>query len=367
MRLRPRTIEYRSGAKCCVTGCHALAEFDVYCYDLHLIVGDGVIEEWYVQDKECPFICWRHMKQNEREAVGERRPSGIVLYPYTNRAHMLGYTKYVPLPEMHPSLTEGFADHSITISAHVGRQIGIIESEQPQLTQRALEGLKPTDRQLLLALFVEDKTKEAVCEELGITRSYLRVMVHRAIARFRFLYNSEPRPGERTDEMAARRNQPEQEPADSDRQSFDLACASINDELLRVLCEKPELMRELRPRCFEELIADLFARRGFAVKLTPPTRDGGVDIYAVEHHALGESLYVIECKRYKAHRRVGVEPVRGLYAVTEAKRATRGILVTTSSFTDSAVAFASPLEYRLTLRDYEAVCEWIKTLKPGTT
>ena len=305
------------------------------------------------------------MKQNEREAMGERRPAGIVLYPHTNHAHMLGYTKYVPLPEVNPPVREGFTDRYIAVAAGTGLLMELIGKEEDQVTERALKSLKPKDRQLLLALFVQEKSKDAVCAEFGITRTYLRVAMHRAIARFRFLYHSERRSVERAGEISAHRES-EQDQPDYARKRFDLICASINEELFSALSQNPELMRELQPRSFEELIAELFARRGFTVKLTPPTRDGGVDIYAVEHHTLGESLYVIECKRYKAQRRVGVEPVRGLYAVTEAKRATRGILVTTSSFTDAAIAFASPLEYRLTLRDYEAVCEWIRALKRTT-
>jgi restriction endonuclease Mrr len=139
----------------------------------------------------------------------------------------------------------------------------------------------------------------------------------------------------------------------------------VNDALIDELRRHPHLMRELQPRRFEELVAEMFERRGCKVRLTPATRDGGVDIYAVEQHAFGESLYLIECKRYKENRKVGVEPVRGLYAVTESERATRGILVTTSFFTKDAIAFASPLEYRIALRDFDSLRQWLAEMKLG--
>lgn len=149
--------------------------------------------------------------------------------------------------------------------------------------------------------------------------------------------------------------------AESDTVSTELArlYTDVNDELIARLAQRPELMRELAPRRFEELVAELFNRRGYHVTLTPATRDGGVDIYALSKGALGESLYVIECKRYAPSRRVGVDVVRGLYAVAEVQRATKGILVTTSGFTKDAIAFASPLEYRLSLQDFDALKTWL--------
>lgn len=137
----------------------------------------------------------------------------------------------------------------------------------------------------------------------------------------------------------------------------------VNDELIARLAERPDLMRELTPRRFEELVAELFGRRGFDVTLTPATRDGGIDIYALSKGDLGQSLYVVECKRYAPSRKVGVDVVRGLYAVTEVQRATKGVLVTTSGFTSDAVAFATPLEYRLALQDFEALKSWLATYR----
>ena len=42
----------------------------------------------------------------------------------------------------------------------------------------------------------------------------------------------------------------------------------------------PELMRNLSPRKFEELVAELFSDMGYEVVLTPATRDGGFDFKA---------------------------------------------------------------------------------------
>lgn len=141
------------------------------------------------------------------------------------------------------------------------------------------------------------------------------------------------------------------------------AFSFVNEELLRRVARNPQLLHELNPRKFEELVAEIFNRQGFKVELTPQTRDGGKDIYAVKQDGLGTSLYVIECKRYSSSNKVGVEIVRGLYGVIQAERATMGLIATTSTFTPDAIDFATPLKYQLSLNDYRALTNWLEKYK----
>jgi hypothetical protein len=129
----------------------------------------------------------------------------------------------------------------------------------------------------------------------------------------------------------------------------------INDELIVYLARHPEKMRELQPRKFEELVAELFRSKGYDVQLTQRTRDGGLDIYAVQRSAIGTAMVIIECKRYAAKNKVGVEIIRGLYGVVEQKSATKGIIATTSYFTKAAREFHNDLQYRLGLADFDAL------------
>src|SRR5574341_1617855 len=114
----------------------------------------------------------------------------------------------------------------------------------------------------------------------------------------------------------------------------------INDQLMKELQRDPQRMLSLKPRQFEEFVAELFQREGFFVELTPPTRDGGRDVIAVTHSHLGTQRYLAECKRYDPKNPVGVELVRSLYGVVEAERTTYAVLATTSSFTAGAKEFA---------------------------
>jgi len=127
----------------------------------------------------------------------------------------------------------------------------------------------------------------------------------------------------------------------------------INEELIQYLAANPEKMRELSPRKFEELVADMFHNQGFSVTLTPSVRDGGMDVIAVQKNGIGTVMVIVECKRYAIDNKVGVEIVRGLYGVVEQKRATRGIIATTSYFTKGAKEFRNDLPYRIGLADFD--------------
>lgn len=137
--------------------------------------------------------------------------------------------------------------------------------------------------------------------------------------------------------------------------------AEVNDELIRYLAKHPELLYELHPRRFEELVAELLRAQGFESTLTPRTRDGGRDIHAARSDALGNLLYLVECKRYAPKKKVGVEVVRAIHGVTNAERASKGVIVTTSSFTKDAIAFASPLKFSIGLHDFETLKSWLNS------
>jgi RNA polymerase sigma-70 factor (ECF subfamily) len=50
--------------------------------------------------------------------------------------------------------------------------------------QRVLAKLPPKDRNILRAVFFEQRDKNEVCLELGVSREYLRVLLHRAKQQF---------------------------------------------------------------------------------------------------------------------------------------------------------------------------------------
>lgn len=92
---------------------------------------------------------------------------------------------------------------------------------------------------------------------------------------------------------------------------------------------------------FENLIAELFQKEfseeGTEIKLTQSSRDKGVDAIVFNPDPIRGGKYVIQAKRYT--NTVDVSAVRDLVAVVAHEGASRGILVTTSTFGVDAYAF----------------------------
>lgn len=139
----------------------------------------------------------------------------------------------------------------------------------------------------------------------------------------------------------------------------------INTELIEYLAKHPEMMREMNPRKFEELLASIYKNLGYTTTLTPASKDGGFDIFAAQRDDVGQTLSIIEAKRYSEDNKVGVEIVRGLYGVVEANRATRGIVATTSFFTKGAVEFRDTVRHRMALADFDAVTRMLRNMSKG--
>lgn len=139
----------------------------------------------------------------------------------------------------------------------------------------------------------------------------------------------------------------------------------INTELISYLVKHPKALNNIQPRQFEELIAEILLSFGWEVQLTPPTKDGGYDIFAISKDTAGvKTSWIIECKRYAQERKVGVEIARSLYGVKLDLRVANAMLATTSRFTKGVQDFKAS-RYDFELRDYEGILEWINSYRPN--
>lgn len=113
-------------------------------------------------------------------------------------------------------------------------------------------------------------------------------------------------------------------------------------------------------RDFEKLIAELLRGEGFEVSLTPETRDGGYDIFALRHQKItGDEVILVECKRYDKRRKISAGIIDRLIGVVQRGNATKGILVTTSQLTGPAKKLVTQNSSRLIVHDYETLVEWL--------
>ena len=67
----------------------------------------------------------------------------------------------------------------------------LVTAEQQARVRDTLDQLPERDRRLLRQVFLEEEDKDAVCKEFGVDREYLRVLLHRAKARFRQAYQQD--------------------------------------------------------------------------------------------------------------------------------------------------------------------------------
>ncbi len=68
----------------------------------------------------------------------------------------------------------------------------LVTKQSSERVRRILEVMPRRDRDLLRAIFLEEKDKDVVCREFGVDRDYLRVLLHRAKDKFKVLYEKGP-------------------------------------------------------------------------------------------------------------------------------------------------------------------------------
>lgn len=107
----------------------------------------------------------------------------------------------------------------------------------------------------------------------------------------------------------------------------------------------------LEARQFEELVAELWARMGYEVELTPETRDGGRDIVAWKNNEI-KTQVLIECKKYAPGRPVGVSVAQRMLGAIAQYDASQGVIATTSTFTRDAVKVIDAKQNHLTGHEF---------------
>jgi restriction system protein len=131
--------------------------------------------------------------------------------------------------------------------------------------------------------------------------------------------------------------------------------------LARELIEEGRLLSEMEWRDFEKLIAELLERDGWEIQLMRGTKDGGIDVISSRNDAaVGRLKAIWQAKRYGEGHKVQLAHARELSGVVERERASKGVLVTTTSLTKGAVKWIKQDEFRLDAKDGEAVKRWIE-------
>ncbi|MCP1539364.1 restriction endonuclease [Methylorubrum extorquens] len=128
-----------------------------------------------------------------------------------------------------------------------------------------------------------------------------------------------------------------------------LDAALASDLLQRVAADTPAF--------FESLVVRLLIAMGYGGAVTDLGRvlvgrpgEGGVD-GVIDQDPLGLDRIYVQAKRYAVDNSVGASAIRDFFGSLDRFKATKGLFVTTSSFTSSARETADLLSKRIVLID----------------
>jgi restriction system protein len=129
------------------------------------------------------------------------------------------------------------------------------------------------------------------------------------------------------------------------------AYKTINDALAQDILERT---RNVTPAFFEQLLIDLLIAMGYGgteegtAHALGKSGDNGVD-GVINQDPLGVDQIYIQAKRYKQGNNISSSDIRDFFGALNLKNAQKGIFITTSDFTTSAVETAQRLNTRIVL------------------
>jgi restriction system protein len=135
-----------------------------------------------------------------------------------------------------------------------------------------------------------------------------------------------------------------------------------------VVNELGESLKSVSPSFFESIVLDVLHKMGYGASRTDLQRvggsgDGGIDgIISLDKLGL-EKVYV-QAKRWQ--QSVGSPEIQAFYGALAGQRATKGVFITTSSYTRAAIDFARQVE-RVVLIDGAKLAELMIDCEVGVT
>jgi len=134
---------------------------------------------------------------------------------------------------------------------------------------------------------------------------------------------------------------------------LDQAARTIREQIVLELTER---VKGLSPSEFEILAIQLLEAVGYGRgRVTGGTGDRGID-GILEGDKLGLDRVYVQCKRFSSAN-VGGGDVRNFIGALHQHRATRGVYMTTATFTDEAVTSAQSSTYSIALLDGRRIAE----------
>lgn len=170
-----------------------------------------------------------------------------------------------------------------------------------------------------------------------------------------FVRSSQSKPAEEQLAAATSVDKERKTPDEVMREAHREIDASLAQDLL-------DRIRNARPDFFERLLVTLLLAMGFGGSVSDAGRalgrsgDDGVD-GVIDQDALGLDRVYIQAKRYAVGNNVGSGAIRDFFGSLDRHKASKGLFVTTSTFSPSAKETAQYLSKRIVLIDGEQLAK----------
>jgi restriction system protein len=144
-----------------------------------------------------------------------------------------------------------------------------------------------------------------------------------------------------------------QTPREALEASYQLLRRELADELLERIKQKP-------PAFFERLVVELLVAMGYGGSLTDAGQavgrsgDGGID-GVIKEDRLGLDFIYLQAKRWE--NTVGRPTVQAFAGALDEQKARKGVIITTSNFSQDAHAYVKRIERKIVLIDGEQLAQ----------
>jgi RNA polymerase sigma-70 factor (ECF subfamily) len=117
-----------------------------------------------------------------KDGIKQPERLGALVNSVCNHVLFEHYRSHHRMDSLDEETEQSFADERISVSG----LLAVDETERA--VRRILGELPERDRRLLQSVLLEERDKDEVCAEMGLSREYLRVLVHRAKQSFKSWY-----------------------------------------------------------------------------------------------------------------------------------------------------------------------------------
>lgn len=152
-------------------------------------------------------------------------------------------------------------------------------------------------------------------------------------------------------------------------EQLEAAMKKINDDLAADILQKA---REMSPAKFEQLVLDLLLAMGYGgsnkdlAQVTPISHDNGID-GIIPEDALGLDRIYIQAKRYKEGSPVHKPEIQQFIGALSEQKASKGVFVTTSNFTQGARESVNKATSKIVLIDGISLAQYMIDFNVGVS